>query len=435
MSAFPGGIARASQLDEVVADRPVYLASRDGHSAWVNSAALSVAHIGAETPDPPHGRIERHGDGSPRGMLHERATELVSTHVPAPTPAELEAALLRAQLELQRHGICAWQDAHVTPEQQAAYLALAGRGQLTSRVALSLRWDASRDVRQVAELVARRDAVADAGSGRVRAVSVKLFQDGVVETSTAALLEPYLDGRGRPTTTRGESHYSPGELRHICVALDRERFAIQVHASGDRAVREVLDALTAARKVNGPREARHQIVHLQLVHPTDLPRFAALGVVANCQPLWAAEDDDDRQLVRPVLGVERMTRAYPFGSLQRTGTTLAIGSDWNVSPPDPMAIMEAAIRRIERGRRDARPLGSVSERLKPEVALRAYTRGSAYAAWLDDVSGTIETGKSADLVVLDMDPLAPDGVAFTDARVLLTLLEGRVAWEAPELEG
>ena len=219
------------------------------------------------------------------------------------------------------------------------------------------------------------------------------------------------------------------------MALDRERFAIHTHAIGDRAVREVLDALTAARKINGPREARHQIAHLQLVHPTDLPRFAALGVVANCQPLWAVEDDDDRQLVRPVLGVERMARAYPFGSLQRTGTTLAIGSDWNVSSPDPMRILEGAIRRVEPGRRDAKPLGPVSERLKPESALRAFTRGSAYASWRDDVSGTIEPGKSADLVVLDGDPLAHDGIPFTDAHVLLTLLDGRVVWEAPELEG
>ena len=435
MSAFPGGIARASQLDELVSDRPVYLESRDGHSAWVNSAALAAARITAETPDPPHGRIERHGDGSPRGMLHQRATELVASRAPAATAAELEAALLRAQSELQRRGIGAWQDAHVTPEQQAAYLALVGRGQLSSRVALSLRWDASRDLRQVPELVARREAVAEAGAGRVRAVSVKLFQDGVIETATAALLEPYLEARDRPSANRGESLFAPEELRDICIALDRERFAAHVHAVGDRAVREVLDALTAARKVNGPREARHQIAHLQLVHPSDLSRFAALGAVANCQPLWAAETDEDRLLVRPALGPERMARSYPFGSLQRTGTSLAIGSDWNVSAPDPMAILDAAIRRVDAGRPGARPLGPVSERITPEAALRAYTRGSAYAGWMDDVSGSIEVGKSADLVVLDGDPLRPEGPSFTDARVLLTLLDGRVAWQSSELGG
>ena len=139
--------------------------------------------------------------------------------------------------------------------------------------------------------------------------------------------------------------------------------------------------------------------------------------------------------MRPALGPERMARSYPFGSLQRTGTSLAIGSDWNVSAPDPTAILDAATRRVEAGRPGARPLGPVSERITPEVALRAYTRGSAYAGWMDDVSGSIEVGKSADLVVLDGDPLRADGPSFTDVRVLLTLLDGRVAWESSELGG
>lgn len=431
--AFPGGLARASQLDEVVAERPVLLYSRDGHSAWVNSLALARAGITRDTLDPPRGRIERHGDGAPMGTLHEAATALVERHAPVAPPAELEAALRWGQGELHRLGVTGWHDADVTVEQQAAYLALEARGELTGRVALALRWVPDRGMEQVSELVARREAIRSDGAGRVRAVSVKLFQDGVVENATAALLEPYQDGRGRAPRDRGPSVYSAKQLRDICVALDRERFAVHAHAIGDRAVREVLDALTVARKTNGPRAPRHSIAHLQLVHPTDLPRFRALGVVANCQPFWAYPDDDVRGLDRTLLGADRVARMYPFGSLQRVGTTLAIGSDWNVTTADPLQLLEVAVRRIDPAHRSARPLGPASERLTPEAALRAATRGSAYVNWSDDESGTIELGKAADLVLLDRDPLAAGGGPFGDARVLLTLIDGRPVWAHPDL--
>ena len=176
--------------------------------------------------------------------------------------------------------------------------------------------------------------MADEGAGRLRAPTVKIFQDGVVENATAAMLEPYLDGSGSRRVDRGDSLFGPAALRDLCVALDEARFAVHAHAIGDRAVREVLDALTTARKVNGPRDGRHQIAHLQFIDPADLPRFRALGVIANCQPLLgrrtAAYADD---LARPLVGSARAERMYPFGSLARLGATLAFGSDWAVTRP------------------------------------------------------------------------------------------------------
>lgn len=431
MSAFPGGIARATMLDKATGDRPAFIETRDGHSAWVNSAALRIAGITAETADPPLGRIERDQHGAPIGTLHEAAMELVGRYLPDTTAEAWEAALLRGQAELQRLGIGAWQEAHADRGRQAAYLAVLGRGELTGRATLALRWDHERGLDQVEELVERRREVAAVEPSRLQAGAVKVFQDGVVESRTAAMLQPYLDGSGATTSERGASMYQPETLRRMFIALDAERFTIHAHAIGDRAVRETLDALAAARLANGPRDGRHQIAHLQFVDAADLPRFPALGVIANCQPFWAYEDTYVKDLTRPFVGDARADRMYPFGSLARVGAQLAIGSDWSVSTPDPMQLLHVAVQRTPPERPGLRPLGP-AERLSPEVALRAYTRGSALANGLDD-TGTIEPGRAADLVVLDRDPLAVPGRSFPEARALLTMVDGRAVWEDPGL--
>lgn len=434
-AALPSGMARASDLDAVVPDRPTLLLSADGQAAWVNGAALELAGVRFDTPDPAGGRIERGADGTPMGMLVGRAVGLVADLAPRATAAELEAALARGQDHLHALGVGGWHDASAGLEEEAAYLALEERGELHAHVSLSLRWDERRWLEQIPDLVARRERVVDRTDGRIRAASVKLVQDGAVDTATAALLDPYLDARGRATRDRGESLHPPDVLREIVLALDSARFSIHVHAMGDRAVRETLDALTVARKLNGPRDARHTISHLQLVHRTDVVRFEALGVVASCQPRSAVDDPRTRTVLRPMLGPERVASMYPLGSLARGRASLALGSDWGASTADPRAILDAAITRIDPGTRAGRPLGPVSERLKPDVAVRAYTRGSAFAGWFDDVSGTIEVGKSADLVLFDADPMSTPGLAWSDTSVVLTMVDGRVVYEGPGLDG
>lgn len=428
MDDFPGGTPTRRLLDEAVAGRPVFLKNRDGHGAWVSSRALELAGVSAATPDPPDGRIEREEHGEPAGTLQEGAMGLVERHLPETTAAEWEEAILAAQEELHALGITAWQDAYVTGESFPAYLALAERDALTMRCEGNHLWERGRGEEQIEEFVARREA---GQVGRLRLRGAKIFQDGVLENFTGALLDPYLDAEGRPTANRGIGMHEPDELARMVTALDARGFQVHLHTIGDRAVREALDAIEAARKANGARDARHHLAHIQLVHPDDVPRFAALGVVANAQPYWACTSRYVTELTAPFLGPERMRTMYPFGSLLRAGAPLAFGSDWTVSTPDPLEIVETAVRRATPDARDAEPF-LPAEALDLEAALAAATLGSAYVNFLEQETGSIEEGKLADLVVLDRDLFACEDNRVADARVLLTLVDGEpVAGELP----
>lgn len=420
MDFFPGGKPDKERLDNVVSDRPVYLENRDGHTAWVNSRALELAGITAETADPGDGRIERTGADEPSGALHEGAMRLVSDLVPPPSATEQEQALLNAQAELHALGITAWQDAVVEPETLAAYLAVAGRGQLTMRAEGNLLWVRSRGEEQIDDLLELRER----GSlGRLRIRGVKIFQDGVLENFTGSLLEPY-----EGTDNRGMSMHEAEELRSMLVLLDSHGFQVHLHTIGDRAVRESLDAIEAAQLANGKRDARHHLAHIQLVHPDDQPRFGELGVVANAQPYWAAHSAYVDDLTLPFIG-ERAAYHYPFGSLVRAGAPLAFGSDWTVSTANPLPIVEVAVTRIQHPERNGEPM-LPDERLDLETAIAAQTRGSAYVNFLEGETGTIEEGKLADLVVLDRDIFDPGAGPVGDARVVLTLSEGEPAYDA-----
>jgi predicted amidohydrolase YtcJ len=426
MADFPGGTPRREDLDRVVPDRPVFLPNRDGHSAWVNSRALELAGVTAATADPADGRIERDPDGTPTGTLHEGAQDLVGRLVPDDTPADLEAALRLGQAYLHSLGITAWQDAIVAPEtEERAYVALASRGELTARVVGAMWWERHRGPEQVDEFVARREATS---IGRYQATSVKLMMDGVLENFTGAMLDPYLDADGRPTTNRGLSQIDPVGLQTWVPQLDALGFQPHFHAIGDRAVRESLDAVEAARRANGPSDTRPHIAHIQVIHPDDIPRFRALDVAANAQPLWACHEGQMDDLTIPFLG-ERWRWQYPFRSLRAAGAVLAMGSDWSVSSPDPMLEMELAVERVwyeERGRKE--PL-LPDERLELIDALAAFTAGSAYVNHLDE-TGTLEVGKLADLAVLDRDLFDRGAGAIGDTRVLATFVEGQPVYEA-----
>jgi predicted amidohydrolase YtcJ len=427
MSAFPRGIPRREDLDAVVADRPVYLPSRDGHSAWVNSRALELAGVTASTADPEDGRIERDpGTGEPVGTLQEGAMRLVEDLVPEPSSDEWEAGILEGQRYLHSLGITSWQDASVEPPMQRAYVALAERGELTGRASISLTWDGQRGEEQVEELLGRRGAWPN-----LRARTVKIFLDGVIENFTAYLLEPYLDADGSPTDNRGIPMVDPDGLPGYVSRLHREGFQVHFHAIGDGAVRLALDAVEAAVDDHGPRDLRHHVAHIQVVHPDDVPRFARLGVTPNAQALWACHEPQMDELTIPFLGPERAAHQYPFASLVRAGARLAMGSDWGVSSADPLAQIEVATTRVALEHRDADPL-LPEERLDPEPALTAFTAGSAYLNHLDRETGTIEPGKLADLAVLDRDVLAVDAGPVGDARVMLTMVGGRMVHEATD---
>ncbi len=436
MPAFPGGTPTAADLDAVVADRPVFLPNRDHHGAWVNSRALDLAGIDRRTPDPPDGRIERDADGRPGGTLHEGATALVARLLPATTDADYHRALLTGQAYLHSLGVTGWQDAIVgayagMDDVSGTYAAAAASGALRSHVVGALWWRRDRGVEQVADLVAAREALT---AGRFRATSVKIMQDGVAENGTAAMTAPYLDRCGHATANTGHSFLDPAALTEAVVALGAAGFQVHVHAIGDRGVREALDAFAAAGHDPATRaERRHHIAHLQVVHPDDVGRFAALGVAANLQALWACLDDQMVDLTLPFLGAERARWQYPFGDLHRAGARLVAGSDWPVSTPDPLRAIHVAVNRRAHGE----PGRAGSEAFLPEQALAlttafaAYTSGSAWVNGRDrlDGGGVLAPGAAADLVVLDRDPFAgpPDEIGGTG--VLSTWIDGEIVYE------
>lgn len=436
MDVFPGGVPTKEILDELVPDRPVYLPSRDGHSAWVNSAALKRAGITRETPDPPDGRIERDELGEPVGALQEGAMRLVGDLAPEPTQEDWERGLLEAQRYLHSLGITAWQDAIVGGSYPTleAYLAVAGRGELTARVVGALWWDRYRGLEQLAELL---EARARGPIGRFRATSVKMMLDGVCENFTAAVLDPYLDAQGRPTDNRGICFIEPELLNEAVIRLDAEGFQVHFHALADRAVRVALDAIEAALRANGPSDHRHHLAHIQVVHPEDLPRFRRLRAVANAQPLWAAHESQMDDLTIPFLGEPRWRWQYPFGSLVRAGAVLAMGSDWGVSSPNPLEEIHVAVNRVMPPDYpytvDTREVFLPEERLDLPTALAAFTMGSAYVNHLDRETGSIEAGKLADLVVLDRNLFEHPVEEISEARVELTLVEGERVFAAGEL--
>jgi predicted amidohydrolase YtcJ len=432
MADFPNGTPDKADLDAIVPDRPAFLPNRDGHSAWVNSRALELAGITAATPDPAFGRIERDADGAPSGTLHEDAASLVEDLIPTPTDDEMFEGFRIGQAYLHSLGITAWQDAIVDETGERIYRRAATSAALTARVEAALWWDRQRGGEQIEELVARSAA---GTIGRLRSNSVKIMQDGVLETYTGAMIDPYLDADGAPTANRGISMVDPAKLRDHVRILDAAGLQVHFHAIGDRAVRESLDAVEAARAANGETDTRPHIAHIQVIHPDDVPRFASLGVVANAQPLWACHEDQMDELTIPFLGPERATWQYPFASLLRAGARLAMGSDWSVSTPNPLEEIEVAVNRIWPASRGVAEPFLPDERLTLEQSIAAFTLGSAYVNHLDDDTGTIASGKLADLAVVDRDLFAPDAAPIGDAKVLATFVGGTAVFEDPSLGG
>jgi len=418
LAAFaPTGIPDKKLLDSVVPDRPVYLESSDGHSAWVNSRALAIAGITKNTPDPAGGRIDRDPrTGEPVGSLQDSAMGLVSEKAPPYTPQERQDGLRRALKLLNGYGITSWQDASVDEDALQTYKALDEKNELTARVVASLWWERSKGEEQIPGFLEQRRRYT---KGHVRATTIKIMQDGVMEVQTAAMLQPY---KGKPGV-RGIEMVEPQALKKYVTRLDKEGFQIHFHAIGDAAIRDCLDALEAARRANGPRDSRHHISHLEAFDPSDIPRFRDLGVVANFQPLWAFADDYMVKLTLPFIEPSQARWLYPIGSIYRTGAVVAFGSDWSVSSANPLEELEVAITRMG-------PHGETKEPFIPEeridlpVAIAGFTINAAYVNFQDEKTGSIEKGKLADLIVLDHNLFKIKPEAISEAKVLLTLLGG-----------
>jgi predicted amidohydrolase YtcJ len=427
----PSGLTLSlADLDSMLADRPMLLTGSDGHTVWANSPALSLAHITAATKDPVGGHIERDTAGRPTGTLRDIAAEIALAAKPAAS-LEHEAAQLDKALDSMRAiGITSVQDAAVDDHSMQIYKRLYDSHRLNMRVRGSFHLKNLHEPATVLiERATRFRAKWAVDPDFLRADAVKIFADGVIEypSQTAALLEPYLDAQGRPTHNRGPSYFVQDNLNQIVTAADAAGLTVHIHAIGDRAVRSALDAIADARHRNGALDNRDQIAHLELIDPADFPRFKELGVIANFQLLWAQRDSYVDKATIKYLGPQRSRYLYPARSLRDAGALIAGGSDWGVSSFDAFAAMEHAITRTE-GR--GRPALLPEQSLALQDMVDAYTINAALALKQERTTGSLETGKRGDFIVLDRDIFSIDPFDLHNTRVTATYLDGREVYSA-----
>jgi predicted amidohydrolase YtcJ len=436
--SFPGGLPTRQQLDTAVPDRPAYMECYDGHTGWANSKALALAGVTKDTKDPENGIVVRDPKtGEPTGALKESATSLVEKFIPLPKGEARYALVLRALTLLNSQGITSVQDA--SGLLGAGILGAAGEagdadierldrargeGRLTVRVTASATMNPDKPQDAVAEALRMRQRFDDA---LLRVTAVKGFVDGVIEAHTAAMFTPYSDdasfGLGLP-------NWQPDALNAAVVAADKAGLQVYLHAIGDRGVRMALDAYEAAATANGKRDRRGRIEHIETSQAQDWPRFASLGVIASMQPLHANPDQNNFNVWSRNAGPDRASRAWAWRRLEEAGARLAFGSDWPVVTSDVFRGLYCA---TQRKTREGTPAGGwlPEYAVSLESALRHYTIDAAYASFEEAVKGSLTVGKKADLVVLSEDLLKAPPEAILKAKVLLTVMDGRIVYRDP----
>jgi len=403
-------------LDVIAPDVPVCLSRVCGHAALVNSKALRIAGITADTPNPPAGEIMRDPvTGQPTGILKEEAMTLVFQYIPPLSEEAVEMAVERALFEAKRFGVTSVQD-NTSARMLEVYQKLLDEGRLTCRIS---EWPPLReDLKEYKRLRQKYKGT------MIRFGLLKGFADGSMGSRTAAFAEPYLDD----PTTRGIPQMTQEELNRLVLGADKEGFQVGVHAIGDEGNRMVLDAYALARQVNGGRDSRHRIEHAQVLKEADLSRFDELGVVASMQPTHCISD---MRWAEERIGTQRCRYAYAWRSLKDRGAVLAFGTDWPVEPLNPMLGLYAAVTR-----RDT--LGYPSggwfprERVTIEEAIEAYTLGSAYAEFMDEEKGSLEPDKLADIVILDRNLLEGSPEEILKTKVIYNILGGKIVYQREE---
>jgi len=418
--AFPGSLPDRRQLDAAVADRPAFMTSYDGHSAWANSKALQVAGITRDTRDPDHGVIVRDEKGEPTGALKESASRLVGRLLPPASAEDRYAALKRRLEEAASYGLTSAQNASIAAADVAAYERVAAEGGLKVRFYFALPM--VKDI--AADDLAHYKAMRTKYPGPLMKFgAVKGFVDGVVESKTAAMLEPY------PGGGTGELNWTSDDLDRTVVLYDREGFQVFLHAIGDKAIRMALDAYERAAQANGTSGRRHRVEHIEAPTRADIARFKPLGVIASTQALFANPDQNTYEVYAPTLGPDRESRAMAFRSLDEAGAVQAFGSD---SPVFSMEVLRGIYCAATRMTPEGTPPGGwqPQERISAEAALRHFTRDAAYASFEEQRKGTLAPGMLADLVVLSDDVVAIPPAQILKTRVLLTVMGGRDTYRA-----
>lgn len=422
---WPEANPRKGLLDQLFPDRPVYLESSFGHAAWVNSKAMQIVGLDRNTETPPAGVIEYDAEtGEPSGTLRESAMLLVKSKLPSMT-LQQRTNRVRAGMKLAHSvGITAVIEPGLDEEHLRPILRLADNGELDLRILASLsplNWQPGTFDDDVFEFFESREQWR---RPNLDVDSVKIYLDGVIEYGTGALLQPYEDEK----FALGLQFYTQQKVNDYFRRFDDMGLQIHVHAIGDAAVRRALDGFEALLEANGPSEKRHQIVHLQLVHEEDRPRFGALNVGAVFQLLWAYPDPAAIQLDIPLLGKERTWQMYPAKSVQQAGGRIVGGSDYFVTDLNPLLAIETAITRQDPWSNEGEVLNE-KQRLDLETMIAAYTINGAYQMSLDNEQGSIEVGKRADLIVLDRNLFDIASSEISEAKVIMTIFDGRTVYE------
>lgn len=385
-----GRFPLASEIDAVVADKPVVLDRVDGHAKWLNTKALQAAGITRDTPDPPGGRIERDAAGHPNGVLVDKAMLLVERVLPQPTQADLRDALKAALSHMNSVGLTGVGDAGINAAQAAVYRQMADQGLLTVRIYAMIR-DTGADFRALSS----RGPLIGYAQDTLNIRAVKLFADGALGSRGAALLAPYSD----MPTQHGLLFMSEPEMQHKIATALKAGYQVNVHAIGDAANHEVLDAFEGAYKNAGGRELRNRIEHAQVVTLADIPRFKQLDLVASMQPTHATSD---KNMALDRIGAARLQGAYAWRAFLNQGTRIAGGSDFPVESDNPFFGLHAAVTRTDHS---GQPPGGwhPEQAMTLLEAFRAFTLDAAYAEHQENSLGSLEPGKWADFILIDRD--------------------------------
>lgn len=427
--AFNGAMPTRQLLDTLVPDRPAYLVAYDGHTGWANTKALKAAGITRRTKSPVNGTIVKDPrTGEPTGALKEAAMSLMADAAPKATEEDRLAAVRAAIEEANRYGITSLQDAGGAVEDLELYDRLRKRGELTLRIYQALRADATLTEADLSALDNVRSRFGD--DPLLKTGAVKLIADGVIESHTAAMLEPYAN---RPT--KGDARFTQDQLNHVVKMLDQHGWQIMTHAIGDAAVRMTLDAYQQATTTYAAPERgrRHRIEHIETIDPDDIPRFGKLGVIASMEPVHATPSPTPGDVWSVNIGDERAARGWLWNSIAKAGGKLAFGSDWPVMTLDPLKGLHVAVARTTA---DGLPEGGwiPAERLPLRKAIDAYTRDAAWASFDELRKGMLARDMLADIVVLTDDIFSSKTPNLTKTEVAVTIADGKVVYrrEAPE---
>ena len=421
---FPTSLPDKKYLDEVFPDRPAFLEGYDGHTYWANSKALELAHITKDTPNPPNGSIVRDPQtGEATGALKEAAQSLVENVLPKPTRREKLAALQAGIHWANENGLTRVHSAGGDFEEFDLYDELLRHGDLTLRFYVAYFQDPPELRPQ--DISAIEDARKKYAGDWLSAGAVKFMIDGVVESHTAAMLQPYSDD----SSLQGKPFWDPETYQAAVAELDKRGLQIFTHAIGDSGVRTVLDAYQNMERVNHTSGKRPRIEHIETISAQDIPRFGKLGVVASMQPLHSYPDQNTLTVWARNAGPDRASRAWVWKSIAGDGGQFAFGSDWPVVTLNPFEGIQTAVTRQTA---DGLPKeGFVpSQRISVADAIRGYTLGAAYAGFRERTEGSIETGKLADLIILSQNLFDVEPHSINKTKVLTTIAGGRVVFQA-----